>query len=112
MVDIEGFRFLFTGDENGKRREAPSSNAPIDIEAKLLDLEARFPGTLREDVLKVPHHGSETASTDAFINAVNPRFVFFSASTLHNLPKRFCSRTVRQRHACHSAHGSELRKQQ
>lgn len=29
--------------------------------------------TLRADVLKVPHHGSKTSSTDAFLIAVNPQ---------------------------------------
>ena len=38
-------------------------------------------------MLKAPHHGSETASTQAFINAVNPAFVVISASTKHHLPK-------------------------
>jgi beta-lactamase superfamily II metal-dependent hydrolase len=38
-------------------------------------------------VLKVPHHGSETASTQAFIDAVDPAFVTISASTRHHLPK-------------------------
>ena len=49
--------------------------------------EATHPGTLKADVLKVPHHGSETASTQAFINAVNPDFAIISASTKHHLPK-------------------------
>lgn len=38
-------------------------------------------------MLKVPHHGSETASTQAFIDAVAPDFVFISSSTIHHLPR-------------------------
>jgi len=33
---------------------------------------------LRVDLLKVPHHGSRTSSTDAFIDAVNPRYAVIS----------------------------------
>lgn len=42
---------------------------------------------LKSDVLKVPHHGSETASTTAFLNKVQPRFAIISASTNHHLPR-------------------------
>lgn len=33
---------------------------------------------LRADILKVPHHGSKTSSTDAFINSVNPKYAVIS----------------------------------
>ena len=33
---------------------------------------------LRADLLKVPHHGSRTSSTEAFVNAVNPRYAVIS----------------------------------
>jgi len=33
---------------------------------------------LRADLLKVPHHGSKTSSTEAFIDAVNPRYAVIS----------------------------------
>ena len=33
---------------------------------------------MRADVLKVPHHGSKTSSTVAFIDAVNPSYAVFS----------------------------------
>ena len=38
-------------------------------------------------MLKVPHHGSETASTVPFIEKTDPQFVIISASTSHHLPK-------------------------
>lgn len=87
MIEIAGFRFVFTGDANGKERNEPSPGTPGHIEAKLLELERLHPGTLKADVLKVPHHGSETASTQTFIDAVDPSFVIISASTKHHLPK-------------------------
>ena len=45
-----------------------------DIEARSeRELLARAPQALRADVLLVPHHGSKTSSTPAFIEAVSPR---------------------------------------
>ena len=87
MIEVEGFRFLFTGDANGKERAEPSPGTPGHVEAKLLDMEAVHPGLLSADVLKVPHHGSETASTQQFIDTVDPDFAIISASTKHHLPK-------------------------
>jgi competence protein ComEC len=82
---VEGFSFLFTGDANGKERTG--EDQPGHVEAKLLNLEARLPGILKSTVLKAPHHGSETASTTAFLNNVRPEFVVISASTNHHLPR-------------------------
>jgi competence protein ComEC len=87
MLEIQGVKVLFTGDANGKERSEPSPGTPGHIEKMLLDLEAQHPGLLKADILKVPHHGSETASTQALIDKVNPQFVIISASTKHHLPK-------------------------
>jgi competence protein ComEC len=87
MVEIDGFRFLFPGDANGKERAEPSPGTPGHVEELLLALEDSHPGVLRADVLKVPHHGSETASTEAFIDAVDPTYAIISASTRHHLPR-------------------------
>ena len=84
MIEISGIRFLFTGDANGKERGEPGTVTPTHIEARLLNLPT---GSLRAEVLKVPHHGSETASTQQFIDAVSPYFVIISASTTHHLPR-------------------------
>ena len=85
-IEIGGVSMLLTGDANGKTRDEPSSITPGHVEARLLGLERQHPGTLKADVLKVGHHGSETASTDAFIAAVKPKFAIISASTPHHLP--------------------------
>jgi hypothetical protein len=82
-----GHQFLFTGDANGKERNEESPGTPGHIESLLIDLHDKVPGTLAADVLKVPHHGSETASTQTFIDRVNPRFVVISSSTKHELPR-------------------------
>lgn len=75
MIEVSGFRMLFTGDANGKERDEPGPGTPGHVERKLLDLEALHPGTLKADLLKVPHHGSETANTQNFIDAVDPSIV-------------------------------------
>jgi len=86
-AEIFGHRFLFTGDANGKERDEGTPDAPAPpghIEQLLLGLD---PAVLAAEVLKVPHHGSETASTQEFIDRVDPEFVVVSASTKHHLPK-------------------------
>jgi len=35
---------------------------------------------LQSDVLKVPHHGSRTSSSEAFLNRVRPRWAILSAA--------------------------------
>lgn len=87
MVEISGIKLLFTGDANGKERDESSPGTPAYVEKKLLDLNQTFPGILKADVLKVPHHGSETASTKAFIDEVNPKYAIISADTIHHLPR-------------------------
>ena len=54
--------FLFTGDI-----EAP-------VEQKLVQIDAPLQAT----ILKSPHHGSKTSSTETFLNAVNPQLVVIS----------------------------------
>jgi competence protein ComEC len=67
MLHYRGFRELFMGD------------AGEDSEARLL----QFGGDLHADVLKVGHHGSQYASTPAFIAAVRPRVAVISVGR-HN----------------------------
>ncbi|MGE5629033.1 MAG: ComEC/Rec2 family competence protein [Solirubrobacterales bacterium] len=55
-------KFLFTGDAQKSNEE--------DMIIKGVDL--------RADVLKVGHHGSETSSSDDFVNKVNPKYAVIS----------------------------------
>lgn len=94
-LQIGTTRFLFTGDANGKERKAEDASQVGHVEKALLQLEKLVPGILMADVLKVPHQGSETASTRPFIKRIDPHFVIISASTRHELPKE----TVVKRYA-------------
>jgi beta-lactamase superfamily II metal-dependent hydrolase/uncharacterized protein YjbI with pentapeptide repeats len=85
-LEYDSVAFLFPGDALGKERsgraESPSN------EEELLKLEQAHPGTLRADVLVAPHHGSESASTSEFIDAVGPKIVLFAALGRFGLPFR------------------------
>ncbi|HIE27178.1 TPA: DNA internalization-related competence protein ComEC/Rec2 [Candidatus Poribacteria bacterium] len=54
---------------------------------------------LRADILKAPHHGSITSSSEAFLNAVNPAFAVISASELSrfNFPSKAVLRRYKRR---------------
>ncbi|WP_165793522.1 MBL fold metallo-hydrolase [Hyphococcus luteus] len=63
--------FLFMGDAEGKDRDdapAPSKY----VEKRLVETQ---PDKLKSTLLKIGHHGSETSSTTAFIEAVDPEIV-------------------------------------
>jgi beta-lactamase superfamily II metal-dependent hydrolase len=67
--------FLFMGDAEGKERHG-AANDPQFVERILLDT---MPERLKATVLKIAHHGSETSSTEQFINAVDPEVVVVSS---------------------------------
>lgn len=62
MAEINGLKFLFTGDAGSK-----TENALLD-EGINIDC----------DVLKVGHHGSSTASSERFIKAASPEYAAIS----------------------------------
>ena len=74
QLTFGGFTFLFMGDGEGKDR-ADTPDTPKYVERVLLAAEQQHPGTLRANVLKVAHHGSETSSTLPFIRAVKPDII-------------------------------------
>ena len=54
-------------------------------ERRLLDT---YGDTLRADVLKVPHHGSASATNDALLEAVQPQYAVISSGEDRNLLPR------------------------
>ncbi|PKK86984.1 MAG: hypothetical protein CVV63_02655 [Tenericutes bacterium HGW-Tenericutes-8] len=61
---INGTHYLFAGD--------------IEVEAEK-DLSEKYGTTLKSDILKVPHHGSNTSSSLLFLNYVSPKIAVISA---------------------------------
>jgi len=57
------------------------------VEAKLLYQHGK---SVKSDILIVPHHGSRTSSSGAFIKAVSPEYAIFSAgfNNIYGLPKK------------------------
>jgi len=79
--------FLFTGDAEGKYRGDSAETGPIYVEKFLLDKYVNEnENKLKSTILKIGHHGSETSSTLAFIEAVNPREGIICAGNRHGLP--------------------------
>ncbi len=57
---------------------------PADIEKKAeREIISRYPDALRSDILVAGHHGSNTSSSDDFINAVSPELVLFPAGWMN-----------------------------
>ena len=73
-------RILFTGDIGRK------------VELQLIESGK----DLRAEVLKVPHHGSKTSSSDEFLDAVRPRYAIFSLGQRNRY--RFPSKVVIERY--------------
>ena len=67
--------FLLVGDAEGKLRK-DSPDVLKFVEKEMVD---KYDGKLKSTFLKAGHHGSESASTNAFIDAVSPKYVIILA---------------------------------
>ena len=65
-------------------------------------LVSRWGDALHATVLVVPHHGSKTSSTQAFINTVNPRFTLFPFGYKNRY--RHPNQQVVERYRLHRSH--------
>ena len=69
VLEYNGFRIVLTGDSN-------EINEPTFID--------RIGGQLDCDVLKVGHHGSETSSTEEFLDAIDCEYAVISCNAAGN----------------------------
>jgi competence protein ComEC len=88
LVRVGEVRMLMMGDA-----EQPEENWLLEHEAALL----------HADILKVGHHGSKTSSSEAFLNAVQPRLALVSvgAGNTYHLPTPDIMRSL-------AAHGAQV----
>lgn len=91
--------FLFMGDAEGKERH-DSADEPRFVERILLET---IPNRLKATVLKIGHHGSETSSTNPFINAVDPEIVVVSSGRKNFNGTYLPVSSTLERYCCHNA---------
>ncbi len=73
---------------------------PGDIEKNVeYQLISKYPQALKSAILIVPHHGSGTSSTEAFIDTVQPKIALFSTGYKHRFghPKKYIVERYRRR---------------
>ncbi len=81
-VELGQLSLLLTGDAGSGERDDPL--APLGgLERALVD---GFFDEIDVDVLQVGHHGSQTSSRRAFLEAVSPDWALVSAGPAHDLP--------------------------
>jgi hypothetical protein len=78
QLRIRRHTFLFASDIRGRLTGHNARFAPIAQERKLL-MAAKVRRALRSDVLLVPHHGDDVASTVAFVKGVHPKYAIICA---------------------------------
>ena len=83
---------LFTGDTVG-RHIGDAANACIAAEKFMIDMSKVI--TIDSDVLIAPHHGADNGSSTAFIQAVSPEFVIFSAGHDYDHPRAAAAQRYR-----------------
>lgn len=86
-VDYAGHSILYGGDTVGRRITDPD-DACKDAEAFMVANHDAGTVSLKADVIIAPHHGADNASSECFIQRVDPEFVVFSAGHEYQHPRR------------------------
>lgn len=96
-MDFGPTSFLFAGDTNGRKEEEHDSfdladqNLCEDQELFMVENDAKVDSPLfhklHVNVLKMPHHGSDSSGTLPFLKAVKPDWVVISAGTHFHHPR-------------------------
>ena len=84
-LSFKGKSILFTGDAVGRHSGDPDENALIANEKFMVENADAI--KIDSDVLIAPHHGADNGSSTAFINAVSPEWVVFSAGHEYGHPR-------------------------
>lgn len=82
-IYYEGRSVLLCGDAVGRHLNSPAGTC-IATEKYIVD--RRWIVPVGSDVIVAPHHGANNGSSEAFIEAVAPQFVVFSAGHKHRHP--------------------------
>lgn len=82
-LKYDNISFIFMGDAEGKEK-TDSATVTKYVEKYLVDNYGSL--ELRSTVIKVGHHGSETSSTNALIEAVQSDYAVICAGCLYSLP--------------------------
>jgi competence protein ComEC len=83
-LSFKGRSVLFTGDIVGRHLD---SIEPTLLASEKFIVDNANNVDVKSNILIVPHHGGNNASSTAFIKAVAPEFVIFPAGSRHNHPQ-------------------------
>ncbi|MCL1089505.1 DNA internalization-related competence protein ComEC/Rec2 [Shewanella profunda] len=95
--------------DDGKQSVLLTGDIEKNSEMRLLEQTKMQSTTLASQVLIAPHHGSKSSSTEAFIDAVAPELVIFSAglANRYGFPKSVVVERYQDRHIAHLTTGIE-----
>ncbi|MCB0308153.1 MAG: hypothetical protein KDD48_02185 [Bdellovibrionales bacterium] len=80
-----GNKFLFTGDTVGRHEGSSDNSPPIAGERYMIEKYSSLIKNLSG--LQLAHHGSDDASSKAFLELANPQYTLISAGHKHNHPR-------------------------